>query len=464
MTRPPGGHALSNLTSTLALLLLLVCGCGGAADTDPPVIVIGVDGLEWNVLAPLIRSGEMPALSALMEQGVYGKLETLEPTFSPIIWTTIATGKTPTKHGITHFVQEDPTTGKKQLFSNRNRRTKAVWNIYSDYEQTVHTIGWWMTFPAERVHGTMVSQTNTTAQLDATAVLKGTLLPGLPGQVYPPEHQPRVMEIVAETLAGILPRTVDTFGKFRYPPSPADRQLLENSAWSFRADTIYLELALEILRTEPDPDLLMVYFGGPDVLGHRFWRFAFPDEFDHPPSAEQLENYSGMLDAYYRYVDAAVGALVAAAGKEATVMVVSDHGVHGINTDREFPTDPDVVLNSGGHDDAPPGVFIAAGPRVRTRETPTDLSALDAADLPTVGTVFDIAPTLLALKGIPVGRDFDGRVLVEALSEEFGTRHPEEFVTTHDTPQWLADRPNQILSPQAESERMEQLRSLGYIQ
>ena len=89
------------------VVALIPAGCS-APDPVPtaPILLIGVDGLEWSVLAPMIRHGELPHLRSLMERGTYGKLETLQPTVSPVIWTTIATGKRPEHHGILHFGAE----------------------------------------------------------------------------------------------------------------------------------------------------------------------------------------------------------------------------------------------------------------------------------------------------------------------------------------------------------------------
>src|SRR5688572_14793998 len=93
-------------------MLVALAACGGERELEPlperpPVLLLAVDGLEWSVLLPMVQRGEMPALRVLMERGVFGKLETLQPTASPIIWTTIATGKGPDEHGIHGFVYKD---------------------------------------------------------------------------------------------------------------------------------------------------------------------------------------------------------------------------------------------------------------------------------------------------------------------------------------------------------------------
>ena len=90
----------------LAALIAFAHGCGRShaprsfqehprPALAAPVLVLGIDGFEWSVVLPLLAEGRMPTLAALMERGVVGKLSTLDPTVSPRLWTTIATGKLP---------------------------------------------------------------------------------------------------------------------------------------------------------------------------------------------------------------------------------------------------------------------------------------------------------------------------------------------------------------------------------
>jgi hypothetical protein len=74
----------------LALASLLLAYCSGAESPPvrPPVLLLAVDGLEWSVLLPMVQRGDMPTLRGLMERGVFGELQTLHPTVSPVIWTT----------------------------------------------------------------------------------------------------------------------------------------------------------------------------------------------------------------------------------------------------------------------------------------------------------------------------------------------------------------------------------------
>jgi predicted AlkP superfamily phosphohydrolase/phosphomutase len=67
------------------------------------VLVVGVDGGSWNVIDPLLAAGELPHLAELIERGVSADLATVEPVTSPVVWTSIATGRGPEAHGVTDF-------------------------------------------------------------------------------------------------------------------------------------------------------------------------------------------------------------------------------------------------------------------------------------------------------------------------------------------------------------------------
>ena len=450
-----------------ALALVMMSGCRGATDVAPSpgkVLLIGVDGLEWQVVLDLIREERLPVLTQLMREGSFGRLETLTPTESPIIWTTVATGKLPEKHGIGGFVKPAADGRSARLYSNGDRRTKALWNISSDYQRTVHSIGWWMTFPAEPINGTMVAQTNAQGQITpggAEIPWKGGVIKGLDGQVSPVELQDRVIDIARETERDLARLSQQAFGA---PPN-RDRRAWQQSQWSFRADSTYLRVTQEILNGEQEPpDLLMVYFGNTDVMSHRFWRYAYPDGYRHPPTPRQVASLSHLVADAYIWVDRAIGEILEHYDETATVIVASDHGMGPDNLTLDFTTQ---TRATSGHHPSLPGVLIVSGGHAR-RSGFFDDPALQSEDLrpdsvPIIGGVVDIAPTILALLGVPVGRDMDGVVLEEVFAEGFAARFPISFVDTHDSAAWLGARPGQLLSDEASEERLQQLRALGYI-
>ena len=72
------------------------------------VLLIGWDAADWKVAKPLMEAGKMPHLSKFVELGVMGNMATLQPPYSPMLWTSIATGVRPFKHGVLGFTEPTP--------------------------------------------------------------------------------------------------------------------------------------------------------------------------------------------------------------------------------------------------------------------------------------------------------------------------------------------------------------------
>ena len=131
------------------------------------VIVLGWDGASWHLVLPLLEAGRLPNLRALMTAGAYGNLDTIVPTYSAVIWTSVATGVSPSRHGVLDFVQRPhdraisrmspEERGKLHFYSNADRKAKALWNLVSDAGRPVLVVGYHNTYPAEPVKGLMVS-------------------------------------------------------------------------------------------------------------------------------------------------------------------------------------------------------------------------------------------------------------------------------------------------------------------
>ena len=448
--------------------LLLAPACGGSKSRTPPVLLVGVDGFEWDVALPLLREGRMPHLAALMERGTFGLLETIQPTISPVIWTSIATGKEPAQHGILDFVKPRAAADAPlELFTNADRRAKAVWNVASDAGRRVGVVGWWMTFPVEPVHGAMVAQTNTVDQVDTRGgrhAWKGTLLRGAHGQLHPPELEPRVWEIIDRVEAGLPALEREIFGERTAPLSELARRLWENCRWAFRADAVYAEVAEQLLAEDSGWDLFAVYLGGPDVVGHRFWRWRDPELYADPPPAGEVADLGATIDEYYVYVDGVLGRLVAAAPAGARVLVVADHGMRPVNTGRRFDAgSPTGGVNSAHHLDAPPGIVVAAGPGIARRSGGPGPRDLERADLPVLAGVLDLAPSVLALLDLPAGADMPGLVAPGLVDAAWLAEHPPRRVRSHDTAAWRRAHAALRAEDPGEAERIRQLRNLGYV-
>ncbi|MDY7110430.1 MAG: alkaline phosphatase family protein [Planctomycetota bacterium] len=472
--RMPSPRRVLALVALLVLPLLPGCGGEEAIDEETaaalpqasPILFYGPDGFEWDLMLPMLKEGKLPNYAALMERGCYGELETITPALSPAIWTTIGTGKMPEAHGIPQFTHRLP-DGSLSPFHSNDRKTKALWNILSDYDKTLTCIGWWMTQPVEPVNGIMVAQTNTSDQLDIRGgrnIWKGSLREDIPQQVYPPERQEEMFEILRQTQDD-LPRLMEEiFGTFEHPLSELGNRLWTNCKWAFRGDTTYLRIAMKLAEEGWMPDVTLLYVGGPDVICHRFWRYMQPELFAHRPTPEQIENFGDVIEDYYIYTDQALGRLLEVYGEDVNIIIISDHGFHATNVYNRFdPDDPPDDVNSGHHLDGPPGIFIAAGPCFRESRIDKPLAELERRDLPVIGSVEDITPTILAMQRIPLGADMTGEVMTDIFRDEFHIDRQPRMMATHDTEEFFANQQRETPIVPGDQERLDQLRSLGYI-
>jgi predicted AlkP superfamily phosphohydrolase/phosphomutase len=442
------------------LLLALVCAaCPGGGRPAARVLLVGADGLEWHVLQPLLAQGKCPNLRGLMERGAFGRLSTMIPTLSPILWTTIATGKLPEQHGIQGFTDAD-----LKQYTSSQRRVRALWNIADRCELASDVCGWWITWPAEELRGCMVSGSSSSALLEAN--WKPALIPGAPRQVWPPGLEPEVLRIAGE--AGGLEQVRNlarekVFGSYAEGELGAvEKLLMQQTLWSVQSDATFAAIAERLLREDPGA-LNLVYFGGTDVVSHRFWRYYEPQAFDWPADAElaarlakpeACERLARAIPNYYEWFDDMLGRLVAAAGPDATVIVCSDHGFHAFSTDK-----PNTLFITGHHQDGPPGVFVAAGPGIARYGDVARF--VQQNELEDCGSILDLAPTVLALLGIPRAADMTGRACTALLAGQARAAAAQAPVPTHDTGFRAAHA--DALPEEMRVNFLERYKQLGYI-
>src|SRR5262252_7005456 len=120
--------------AALLLAALTLAACRAEAPTTKqgprrPVIFLGLDAADWSLLDGYMSRGVMPNLAALAAEGTGGRLKTISPPLSPLVWTTMMTGTSPVEHRILDFVQFDPATGVKEPITSSERRVPAVWNM-----------------------------------------------------------------------------------------------------------------------------------------------------------------------------------------------------------------------------------------------------------------------------------------------------------------------------------------------
>jgi predicted AlkP superfamily pyrophosphatase or phosphodiesterase len=443
----------------LAASLVIASGCGRSE--EPPAkagtrfILFGIDSLNWNVLTPMIEAGELPTIARLTREGSFGILKTGTPIQSPQMWTSVATGVVPEKHGITGFVAEIPGTDREVPVTSNMRKVKAFWNILSDRGLSVGVVGWWPSWPAEKVNGFIVAQRAWPVNWSQHGIPFGAardasgrlLVQDFPGRTYP-EDLYKDFERFIVTEEDVTPAELSTFfGDSRF--TDPSRQF--HARWVYAKDKTFADGGLAFLKRF-NPDVFAVYFQGTDVVSHYYW--GYQTDMGYHVSPEDAAMYGHVVRSYYHFIDSVIGRYLDAVGDSCAVMVVGDHG---------FETKPDLkvrwergekVRTVEGGKDVPwdhgiDGAYIFRGPGVRAAYRGEDAS------------VVDVTPTMLAYLGLPVARDMDGSPMVDVLTDPFLKAHPIQYIDTYETGEPRGDQAP-LESPMDEGLK-EKLRALGYI-
>ncbi len=184
------------------------------------VLLIGWDAADWKVINPLMDEGLMPTLNGMVNDGVIANLATLDPPLSPILWTSIATGKLADKHGILGFVEPDPNNMSVRPVLSLSRKVKAIWNILSQQGIKTHVVGWWPSHPAEPINGVMVSNFYQRA-VDSY----GSPWPIADGTVHPKELEELFAELRVHPSELTLAHLAPLFPNYEKVNQPNDPRL-----------------------------------------------------------------------------------------------------------------------------------------------------------------------------------------------------------------------------------------------
>ncbi|MFQ6001797.1 MAG: alkaline phosphatase family protein, partial [Anaerolineae bacterium] len=104
------------------------------------VVVLGLDGATFEVLLLMMERGELPNLSRVMREGVWGRLKSTIPPFSVQAWVSMATGKNPAKHGVIDFWTSTPDGAQRQFVNASLVRGETLWDIFGRYGKRVGVV------------------------------------------------------------------------------------------------------------------------------------------------------------------------------------------------------------------------------------------------------------------------------------------------------------------------------------
>jgi predicted AlkP superfamily phosphohydrolase/phosphomutase len=119
-----------NSRAALALLALTLAACGERGPSGKTtVIVLGFDGMDYELTKQMMAEGRLPNLSKLAARGAFQPLGTSMPPQSPVAWSNFITGLDAGGHGIYDFIHRDPKTMIPYLSTSRAEPSHRIFKL-----------------------------------------------------------------------------------------------------------------------------------------------------------------------------------------------------------------------------------------------------------------------------------------------------------------------------------------------
>ena len=340
------------------------------------VALFAIDGADWELLEELKDDGRIPNIVALINGGTTANVQTIQPTVSPMVWTTVATGLPPDRHGVIDFTDRERTNTPVDGYS---RHVPAVWDIAEAFGRPTEVVDWWTAWPPTSQAGVVFD----------TPVLT------TPSAIWP-------QALAARVTASVVPAATIGYGQVQrfVSVTPAEFQRSISVSEASDPTAIFRSVLAKTwtdhrvgvdLYESQHPTLLMMQYEGTDAVNHLFAPF-------HPPqregvSAEDYRRYWGAVSNYYSEVDRLIGEWMRTLPQDTTVILMSSYGMRW-GKDRPKTAPAGVAALS---DHRSPGILIAYGNHIAPSKARHTMS------------VYDVTPTLLALLGLPAGQEMPGR-------------------------------------------------------
>lgn len=371
----------------------------GHAKPRPHVVVIGVNGMELDVIRPLLLKGEMPNLEHVVNNGAYGKLRTVSAPNCPRVYSTIFTSTKPDEHGVTGFLVGGITANTNML------KEEPIWSILSRNDVTVGMANVPATFPVMPVNGYMISGMLTRGKNCEDGVLCAPKLSEVEGgdAVYPKNMQPELLKNVGDFYIDCerMPGASDLKGH--------EKEVIDK--WLDKVQLIRDEQTklFDYLLTKHPTDFTMLGQSCEDRTGHWLYPIApFNAGYNASINSVRLEAFPDQYIAF----DKVLGSILKHVDENTYVIIISDHGIKPL---REFEnkdphahmdhekTTPVIAKHDFADGDDVPGSFFAMGPGIKH----------DSRLMGFEASVYDITPTILHIYGIEQPKQMRGRVLTE---------------------------------------------------
>ena len=262
------------------------------------VLLIGLDGMTFDVARPLMEGGEMATLGALERRGVGATLMSTYPPISAPAWVTFMTGNNPGRHGIFNFQNLDLsryTSFSETLVNSSHFRGRTLLDHASAAGKRILAYRLPLTYPPWPVNGLLVSGPPT------------------------PDRR-RAYAAPADEAAKLPAMTILSYDELARAKRTADISAID------ACNAYELKVMDEVTRRAigDGTDIIVTLTGIPDGLHHSFWYLHDPASPLHDPQASEHDR--SLIRRWYVEIDRMIGGWLASLGEDWAVIVLSDHG------------------------------------------------------------------------------------------------------------------------------------------
>ncbi len=355
---------------------------------DKKVTIIGLEGLSFDVMIPLINDEKLPNFSWLMEEGSWGKLENFSPAQPAILNSSFNSGKLPSKHRrISQYKyrvfknEQQFEVSPRFIFFGQLLRTKLL--VRTPKPPPFYAKDLWTIF-----------EDNKTSYI----------VEDWPYRSKAPEPSQKGETRFNLIFEDLKFDTSDVFDKVRD---------------AFFSDFEYEDQVMQ-KRNEIQPQILYFLLNGLNKVESYFYKYSFPDLFGNIEQ-DEINRYSSVIERYYQFYDDIIGKYLASRKEDELLIVYSPHGIEPLPLWKRVAEWMFGSAEISAYNElAPDGVVFFYGREIRRGRN------IDRMRL------IDIAPTILNFLGLPVGKDMDGIVYSSIFRDEFKLGNPVLYISSYE--------------------------------
>jgi len=359
-----------------------------AKEIDKKITIIGLEGLSFDFLIPLINEEKLPNFSWLMEEGSWGKLINFTPNEPIILNSSFNSGKLPSKH----------------------RQLSIFKYFLPTLKQEIEVVPRYILFRQFTRINLLLTSLNPikTDTIDIWKIFKDN------NTTYLKRDWPYSRNLQTPSL-----ESEKSFNRFFDELSHDGNPLVNILKQTFYRDFDF-EKKVAQERNETQPQLTYFMLNGLNTVEVYFYKYSFP-EFFGEISQEDINKYHAVIENYYKFYDQILGKYLTTLKEDELLVIYSPHGIEPLPVWKRIV---DWILGntelSATHDLAPDGVAFFFGKEIARGKNVEGIS------------IIDIAPTLLYYLGLPVGKDMDGIVQSSIFVNSFTAENPVFYISSYE--------------------------------